>query len=357
MLKNKLFALKLFAKEFFKRIVLLIFNKKEKNIGYIGGHGFKNLGDDVMYFAMQRSFPKYNIVTFQTVGVEKLLSIFGLSGKKFFKLIVFGGGTLINEMWFNKVERSLGFNLPIIALGTGVGSCGLEQSHQINFSNWTNVLNKFRFVGVRGLQSQNRLDGINVRSNIVGDLALLLSTEEPKKAFKKRIGLNLMDIPEYNKYWEAVIPTLLELKAKGWEFEPLVMNPNDLIYTKEFFKKLHLEMEIDVLESFDQFVIKSNELAFTICVRLHGSVLSVCDNIPTILFGYRDKCKDFMYSVDLDDYYIDLDTDKADELAVNEKIYALVNKDKNNQHRNTILNKALYYKNKITDALHSNLYK
>lgn len=355
MLKNKLIALKLLVKELFKRVNLLILNKNTINIGYIGGHGVDNLGDDVMYFAIKESVPKYNVLTFQTIGVEKFLCLFGLSGKKYFKLIVLGGGTLINEMWFNKVKRSLNFDIPIVALGTGVGSCGLEQSHEINFSNWTDVLNKFKFIGVRGEMSQNRLEGINVYSDVVGDLALLLSTDKLNDSYTKKIGLNLMDIPEYNKYWESVIPTLLKLKENGWEFVPLVMNPNDLIYTQEFFRKIGLEISIDVLKSNDEFVIKTNQLAFSMCVRLHGSVLSVCNNIPTILFGYRDKCKDFMNSVDLIDFYIDLEYSKFNEDLINLKIDNLIDKGENLKIRNVLLSKVLFYKNKISEVFNLNI--
>jgi polysaccharide pyruvyl transferase WcaK-like protein len=355
MLKNKMYALNVFLKEFCKRFFLKLTGKKI-NIGYIGGHGVANLGDDVMYFALKKSIPNYNVLTFQTIGVEKLLCFFGLSGNSFFKLIVLGGGTLINDMWFNKVERSLNFKVPVIALGTGVGSCGLEQSRAIDFSNWTKVLNQFKFVGVRGEMSKNRLISTGVNSSVVGDLALLLAIKAPQKSIKKVIGINLMDIAEYNEYWEAMIPELLKLKEEGWGFEPLVMNPNDLKYTSRFFEKLGISNKIEIIASDDEFKLKTNELTFTICVRLHGSVLSLCNNVPTVLFGYRDKCKDFMSSVDLTEFYIDLDDNNLNKLNYAlDKIELLKDVKINKNIRSKVLEKALFYKKELLNMLNLNI--
>ena len=95
-------------------------------------------------------------------------------------------------------------------------------------------------------------------------------------------------------------------------------------------------------------------MAFTICVRLHASVLSLCNNIPTILFGYRDKCEDFMSSMDLNEYYIDLNQEK-NPFQISEVIMSL----KNNSTQKTIREKSFKvandYKLRIREAIRKSL--
>lgn len=353
-IKHKVRAVEIFFKEFVNRFQFY-FNKK-KLVGYIGGHGVKNLGDDVMYYALEKSVLPYKVVTFQTIGVEKLLSAFGLSGKKFFKLLVLGGGTLINDMWRNKVGRSLQFGIPLISLGTGVGSCGVEQSETVDFSSWKDILNKFESVNVRGYLSKTRLESIDVPSTVTGDLALLLATGQLKNTYSKKIGLNLMDIPLYNQFWEAIIPILIDLQAEGWQYEALVINPKDLIYTRSYFEKLGLKQHsIKLINSYEGFIQASENLAFTICVRLHGSVLSLCANVPTILFGYRDKCEDFMSSIDLADFYVNLNLlDKDFKIA--DKISTLKQADQQIAIREKIFNNTNEYKSRLFQVIKAKVF-
>ena len=174
MIKSKIKSFLLLIKLFFER--LLILSKLKNNYAYIGGHGFKNYGDDVMFYLLKEycdtSFG-FNIITIHSYGIERILMFFKLSGPKFFKKIVLGGGTLINDMWYQKVQDLQRLNIPMIALGTGVGSCGLEQNSIVKIDKWGNLLRKFEFVGVRGEISLNRIKGFNINAKITGDLALL----------------------------------------------------------------------------------------------------------------------------------------------------------------------------------------
>lgn len=316
-------ALMIFIREFFIRSSFYIHRRKA--IGYIGGHGANNLGDDVMFYALKNNLFQNELITFQTVGIEKLLYKAGLSGVKFFKLLILGGGTLINDMWYDKVSRSLQLGIPVISLGTGVGSCGIEQFEEVDVSPWRGVLQNFLTVNVRGELSKSRLNNIGVNSVVSGDLALLLANEKINNSYDKKIGLNLMDIAKYNHYWEAILPLLSDLNREGWKFESLIINPNDLAYTKYYFEKLGVESnEFRAIKDYNEFLEASERLIFTICVRLHGSVLSLCNNIPTILFGYRDKCDDFMTSMDMKDYYIDVNQE-LNSFKMGEAILALKN--------------------------------
>ncbi|WP_029035325.1 polysaccharide pyruvyl transferase family protein [Salinimicrobium terrae] len=350
LIKNKITAGKILALEIRKRLPLK--RSTKSNIGYIGGHGVRNLGDDAMFNAFKENIPEYNVITLQSIGVEKALSIVGLSGKSFFEKFILGGGTLINEMWFDKVKRSLSFDVPLISLGTGVGSCGIEQPYETRFSFWREVLQQFQFVGVRGNMSRRRLKEIDVDSEVVGDLALLLGDSDIKKEYEKLIILNLMDIQEYNHFWEKMIPHLKSYLKEGWDIKPLIINPNDLPYTKRYFNELGLSEPMAVTETYNSFEQAVKGAALCISVRLHSGVLSLCYNIPTILIGYRDKCEDFMDSLDLMHSYVSVEKEiTLKEFSILEKVDNLLDKDKNIEERQKISKKVNFYKEKLQKAI------
>lgn len=346
-------ALLIFMREVFARSYFYV--QRRKAIGYIGGHGANNLGDDVMFHALKSELFQDKLITFQTVGIEKLLAKVGLSGNKFFKLLILGGGTLINDMWHNKVSRSSQLGIPTISLGTGVGSCGIEQFEKVDVSSWQDILRNFLTVNVRGELSKAKLNNIGVSSKVSGDLALLLANENINYTYDKKVGLNLMDIAKYNDNWESLLPSLSDLCKEGWTFEALILNPSDLVYTKKYFQKLGATSDkFKVISDYNEFLSASEKLAFTICVRLHGSVLSLCNNIPTILFGYRDKCKDFMSSMGLEDYYIDLDKDNK-PLQISEAILSLKSDAIQKSIREKSFKMANNYKSRTRDIIRRSL--
>jgi polysaccharide pyruvyl transferase WcaK-like protein len=354
-IKNKIVAIRILLSSFFKRLKLMGLNTK--NIAYIGGHGHGNYGDDVMFNILSKHLANegYTLITIHSYGIEKALRYFRLSGPAFFKKIILGGGTLINDMWFYKVESLINLDVPLLSLGTGVGSCGIEQNKNIDFLKWKHILDKFDEVNVRGAISKERLFSIGVKSNIVGDLALLNAKTEVSKVDRKKIVLNLMNITEYNFFWESLIPKIKSLSDDGWEITPLILNTNDCAYTKEYFKKLNIKGDFSLVKDEIQFQNIIDSTAFSICVRLHGAVLSTIENIPTILFGYRDKCLDFMGSINQEGFYLNVDQISKDQFNIDDQLSELMDFESNNKVRTTINTKILNHKNNITLHLKKSL--
>lgn len=351
MIKNKLIALNILFSSFFRRLKLV--GDKTKYIAYIGGHGHDNYGDDVMFNILAKYLNNegYKLITIHSYGIEKTLKYFRLSGPAFFEKIILGGGTLINDMWYYKVESLINLDVPIISLGTGVGSCGLEQNKHIDFLKWESVLNAFEEVNVRGSISKERLLTIGVESNIVGDLALLNGKNEVNKASRKKIVLNLMNIKEYNGFWESLIPKLKSLAENGWEIKPLILNPIDYDYTKAYFEKLNIKSDFSLVKDERGFIDIIDSASFSICVRLHGAVLTTLENIPTILFGYRDKCLDFMASIEQERFYLNVDSLSKEQFHIDELLKELMEVDSNFTVRKKISTKILNHKNSITTHL------
>lgn len=336
---------------FLKRLKLVL--GPTKFIAYIGGHGHDNYGDDVMFNILERHLKdeNYKLITIHSYGIEKVLKYFNLSGSAFFERIILGGGTLINDMWFYKVESLLNLKVPMVSLGTGVGSCGLEQNKKIDFLKWKLVLNDFEEINVRGAISKERLLSIGINSNIIGDLALLNGKTRVIKPEKKKIVLNLIDIKEYNDFWESLIPKIKLLIEDGWEIIPLVLNPIDYEYTKSYFEKLNIKGDFTLVRDENHFLNIISGARFSICVRLHGAVLTAIENIPTILFGYRDKCLDFMGSIDQKRFCLNVDNISKDEFDIDELLLELIDVESNFKIRNRINTEILKHKKNIIQHL------
>ena len=101
--------------------------------GYIGGIGDENLGDEAMLEAANRLLPESTLVPIGFPRQERRLAKMGLSGSRFYRSVILGGGTLINEyVWSEQVRTALEQGVPVWSLGTGVGSCGFGHPAQAN---------------------------------------------------------------------------------------------------------------------------------------------------------------------------------------------------------------------------------
>jgi polysaccharide pyruvyl transferase WcaK-like protein len=61
----------------------------------------------------------------------------------------------------------------------------------------------------------------------------------------------------------------------------------------------------------DAFFALAAPCSLSLSVRLHGAVLGCCLGIPPLLFAYREKCLDFLESMNLSCWALRPDTDGA----------------------------------------------
>jgi polysaccharide pyruvyl transferase WcaK-like protein len=77
---------------------------------------------------------------------------------------------------------------------------------------------------------------------------------------------------------------------------------------------------IPVLATAEEFFRTVQGCRFTIAVRLHASVLSCCAGVPPLMLGYRDKCLDFMESMDLADWHVSLTDAEPGEITAKARL-------------------------------------
>lgn len=265
-----------------------------------------------MFEAAKGILPHWQVIPYNLLGRERRLARFGLSGRSYFNSVVLGGGTLINVFTKRLVRLALSQGLRVSAIGTGVGSPGWGVEAALD-PEWKSLLRQFARVGVRGPVSKAALDALEVpHVQIVGDLAFVLGREmlvppEDPPTFV----LNVTVAPAGSgERWEY--DDLIELEcaaqnlvANGWRPVPVAMNERDVEPLRRVLAKVwNGEMNIPIVRTADEFFSLVSRCTMGIVLRLHAGILSACVGVPSVMLGYREKCLDFMGSVQLEEWYI-----------------------------------------------------
>jgi len=156
------------------------------NVAYMGWLGHKNIGDEACFDAIRGMMPK--TVTWTTWNAGNF------PHTKLPDLCILGGGTLLEVRQDVRGRGLLDLvnkGVPLVVWGTGVMPLrgpAVSMMHPDMLA----LLNKAKFVGVRGPISQNNLDISGFSgAHIIGDPALLLSTKKKKVGNKSKIiGIN-----------------------------------------------------------------------------------------------------------------------------------------------------------------------
>ena len=283
--------------------------------GYIGGQGGGNLGDEAMYEVAQRLVSPARLVSIGFPGQERRLAKIGLSGGRYFDSVILGGGTLINSyIWKDEVDVLLRHGARMWTLGTGAGSCGFEHPVGVNLSGWAPLLNRFMGIGVRGPLSRQTLESAGIQgAEVVGDLALWLAQDQVAPLVDPpRVALNVATsasgAEEFSaEVFKEVQAVILELIAAGWRVVPIAMHLTDVAPLKNLLREVGItESEPPIITTAADFFERVRLCRLTVAIRLHASILSCCCGVPPLMLGYRDKCRDFMESMNLGQWHVDL---------------------------------------------------
>lgn len=293
-------------------------------LAYIGALGEENLGDEVMLAAARRCFPGFTVLPLNLPHVEESLMRVGLSGAGYFRGVILGGGTLISSYWAPRVKQAGAWELPLWTLGTGAGSSGFDERESMNIGPWSDLLPSFQGLGIRGPRSLRTVRNLGgAHAEIVGDLALKLAVEQPdppaeQPRFLVNLALPRDEIydPEAND-WQAQIEYTVALFARqGWEPIGVAMHPRDEMPIRAMLERA-LGRIVPVARpcSAEAFYRLAAPCRFALAVRLHAAVLACCVGVPPLMIGYRDKCLDFMESVDRAEWYLDQKSVAAGEIV------------------------------------------
>lgn len=295
-----------------------------KRIGYIGWLGHGNLGDEAMYQAVCKAFDPARVIPYQRVrGAKKLEK---LCQKQIFQTVLLGGGTLINELtYFDLLNeaQSLGYATAIFGAGVRNPQFWDTVSKNLNhISYWIPLLERCSFVGIRGPISKEILAeyGFN-KAEVIGDPALLwaLPTITPKKMTKK-LGINIGISPE--KMWAKeedvlafIVKFVRNMIDRGWEITFFPMWDGDIPYIHEAVRQIGRPISVsNTLWSVEETLRHIQSCDLFIGQKLHSVILACCTYTPSIMLEYRPKCRDFMASLDLEQYNLRIDSLDMEQL-------------------------------------------
>jgi hypothetical protein len=303
--------------------------------GYFGWLNRKNLGDEAIFEGIKHIRPDilWCDIPLRRRAFDLAIRL-RLDGPKFFQTVVLGGGTLISQLppFLQFTHRLLEMGQVMWCCGTGVGSVGWGQDPDPDLSEWKPALEQFKGIGVWGPRSKVRLEALNIRGvEATGDLALGLVLQKPVPPSDPPIlGINF-SLPvtgpepfDIKGAFEKIIRIAQRRLKSGWRILPFVTKHYDLKPLKEFCNRLGLDPRIIIhwrRQPLDVINRLSRCLA-VVGVRLHSVVLASCAGIPPISLGYREKCLDFMESMELEDRHIDLFTNDAE--IIEERVESLL---------------------------------
>ena len=296
-----------------------------------------NFGDILVEDAIEAMLPEMAIQTLaKTSKTQALDKLVGL--RRFYKYCALGGGTLIFAPrgigWLENLEYLVQRTTPLFAFGTGVIDPEfLHAQHERSperppadpesLAAWIACLSQFKFLSVRGVESQRILTEHGLPDvEIVGDPALFYArqTLEPRSP-GRRIGVNVSDQPPF---WGDSLPLTIEkmtatirlLERDGWTVTLLPTMPEEEPLSRALAGEIgssRVSVFRDYLNA-RHFLEVVSDQDLLVGVKLHSVIAACCMTTPAIMIGYQPKCHDFMRTMDLEEYLIRTDHLDLDDL-------------------------------------------
>jgi len=305
-----------FAVELAKELEIINGFKQQSHLAsYVGWTGQGNLGDEVLLQSHQLLFKDFSVVPYRPESrfQIKTQAKFQSSG---FKLGFLGGGTLINQSpaWLRRIQELQLRGLPMFCMGAGVTTEQFRPAFErTSIPEWIQVLETMEFVGVRGPFSQQALADFGYAAPILGDPAIAFAPfMSPLPASRKVIGFNFgiskktLLLPNSDGFLPNVVKLIKALIEEGKEVILLPVCAEDVASNKAVLSIVNngaCTMRV-CYESLDDYNSALLECGLFIGQKLHSTVLATILRIPSIMIEYQPKCRDYMASIEMEDYVV-----------------------------------------------------
>ncbi|MDG2168170.1 MAG: polysaccharide pyruvyl transferase family protein [Opitutales bacterium] len=283
--------------------------RRRPALAYVGGWlGEQNLGDELLFDATEVLF-NHGLWHFNGGALSNRL--YGMAPRRAGGIL--GGGTLIGQLpkWLNIAKSFQVHGDPFAVIGTGVADPHFWPDGT-PLSEWKPVLNSCPLVGVRGPMSAEYLTDAGIENvDVVGDPAVVFTRDEPNSNFEQGV-LALNFGRAHERMWgtaENVRDEMAKLatlaKNAGWKVVWLVVFPGDLEITMEAAEVSHTTEHVEIIyHDYNHFMDVVGKASVMVGMKLHATILATCALTPSIMLEYRQKCRDYMQSIDHDEYVI-----------------------------------------------------
>ncbi|ARF12283.1 polysaccharide pyruvyl transferase GTB-type glycosyltransferase [Klosneuvirus KNV1] len=213
------------------------------------------------------------------------------------KIVICGGGDIINDYFNNKFEKVLkGYRGPIYAV-----SIGITYPATIN----DKYLGRFSQIYVRHRDYHKELAKICGTEHVfhIPDIAFLLepyNSDTPQELpEKKKIGVFLANGITIN-----IQDVLVELE-KEYDVILYAFNTSDQSHESDviYYQKYYSDFTLGpVITEPDDMLKEMSQLHFAICVRYHSHIFAMIQNIPFVSIASKPKAQLLMKDSGLEDY-------------------------------------------------------
>lgn len=301
-----------------------------KTVTYLGFAGHGNLGDDAIREVYAERLPDRSL---WNMPVRKVDIARGLVRGDILRHrgapVLLGGGTVLGRtIWRHHIGRTMRWMKPNTAVLLGAGVEDPEFRGDASYTSWDElkrwpeIIDGFATVSVRGPRSREILAQVGVDAELVGDPALLLGRQDLSTRVNDD-GPVLVNLTHGEDQWggkeldwsSPVIESLRDLLRDGRRIEFVSMEVDDVAINERASAALgggfvH-HRPVDTAALMDLLY----GARLVVGTRLHMCVLGIAAGVPTISLEYRPKCRDFMASVDAEDYCLRVDQLEADVLG------------------------------------------
>lgn len=334
--------------------------KKTKKIFIYGVYGVGNLGDEAILKCILDQLN--SIEDYQKIVISKrpnfiykdykkpsihpfafkiMASL--LKSRSHFPLLLVGGGGILKDYGNSPKVLKKFLKIPMIGLEnnykTMLYSAGVENLEFYESKHYIqNLLNQFDIITVRDPYSKKRLEAIGVQKNIyiTGDPAVLLLSDFQKcsSTMQKRLLITINLRHWFEKGYFATNEKIFDrfISSLANSLDILIKNYNSIIYfipfrtmpfdnDLEIIRRVLSEMRYKEKTSVHERVPNFTELRkifshtdITIGMRLHSAIFSFSSLKPMIALSYSSKVKDFMNSIEMAQFCLDIKDINSDNI-------------------------------------------
>lgn len=289
------------------REILDYLAESRRTIHYTGWVGYRNLGDELLLEAARESLAPARIVWIRDFG-SALPN--WLINKRTHELAMLGGGTQIGERSpIDRFKQALARSNGGFVLGAGV-TPALDGPVPAWLEAWGEVLRPLEYVGTRWSESADTLRRVGVRAQELGDpVCWFAKTADFWKPDPQLIGMNIGTSHGHmfgseDTIQQNFIELAKNLLKAGHRIEFFCVWPEDLETTRRVAAAAGIAKPVihEIYESATEFQEKVRRVQVFVGIKLHACALAMCSGVPTLIVGYREKCREFAVSVGAQDF-------------------------------------------------------
>ncbi len=278
-------------------------------VSYIGWLGRQNFGDEIMLRAVRELLPEAR------VGYEIPSA----------KLLLLGGGTLINRMtYLESLRRHDSPRVERVVFGSGVADpefWGITEP----IDQWIDFLDSCTYVGVRGPRSKAILRewGYKGDLEILGDPGLSVQptgsvvVDEDLVVISPAFAGGELWGESDQRVFTAIADLVAGLRAEGRPIAYVSCYPGDDRFIMDIMRRSGT-VDSEYVAAYADQEAGMELLAragVVVAERLHAAVISAAEGTPFVGIEYRPKIMDFARSVEQEDMVIRSDVVTSEKLA------------------------------------------